>query len=180
MNREQLAHVVRAASVITGDGNILIIGSQALLGSWDDGELPDEATRSIEADVVFPDDPEELKMDALDGAIGEMSMFHQTHGYYGQGNTITTAVLPAGWEDRVVHLDREDSRPGYARCLEPHDLVIAKLVAGRDKDHEFTSALIKAELVDVELLKRRAETINRPRVVIERVLARIDRCAAGT
>lgn len=43
-------------------------------------------------------------------------------GHLAAGGTTTTAVPPAGWEDRVVHLDREDSRPGYARCLEPHDL----------------------------------------------------------
>lgn len=99
MNRAQLAHIVRAASTITGDGNVLIFGSQALLGTWEDEELPDEATRSVEADLVFPDDPDESKADAVDGAIGELSTFHQTYGYYGQGIAIHTAVLPAGWED---------------------------------------------------------------------------------
>jgi hypothetical protein len=33
MNREQLAHVVRAAATITGDGDIVIIGSQSILGT---------------------------------------------------------------------------------------------------------------------------------------------------
>lgn len=32
MNREQLAHVVRAASTITGHGNVIILGSQAIAG----------------------------------------------------------------------------------------------------------------------------------------------------
>ncbi|MCO8129307.1 hypothetical protein NHL50_19035 [Acidimicrobiia bacterium EGI L10123] len=57
MNREQLAHVVRAAATITGDGNIIVIGSQSVLGSYDDEDLPEEATRSVETDLVFPYDP---------------------------------------------------------------------------------------------------------------------------
>ena len=121
MNREQLAHVVRAAPTITGDGDIVIIGSQAILGTADVGRLPEEATMSIEADVAFRDDVDARKADAVDGAIGELSQFHETYGYYAQGVEIRTAVLPAGWEDRAEILDRPDSRPGYARCLEPHD-----------------------------------------------------------
>lgn len=177
MNREQLAHIVRAASTITGDGDIIVFGSQALLGTWDDDDLPDEATRSIEADLAFPDDPTEAKADAVDGAIGELSPFHATHGYYGQGVSISTAVLPTGWEARVVHLDRIDSRPGYARCLDAHDLVVAKLVAGRQKDFEFATALLAAGLVDATLLEERAMTIDRPRAVVDRVLDRIRRCS---
>jgi len=57
MNQEQLAHVLRAAAKIAGDPGILVIGSQAILGSFDDPELPVEATRSVEADLVFFDDP---------------------------------------------------------------------------------------------------------------------------
>ncbi len=52
MNREQLAHIVRAAATITGDGDIVIIGSQAILGAADVGRLPEEATMSMEADVA--------------------------------------------------------------------------------------------------------------------------------
>ena len=40
MNREQLAHVLRAASAIVDDRDILIIGSQSLLGSFDEDVLP--------------------------------------------------------------------------------------------------------------------------------------------
>lgn len=36
MNREQLAHVLRAAARIVNDPDILVIGSQAILGSFED------------------------------------------------------------------------------------------------------------------------------------------------
>ncbi len=34
MTREQLAHLLRAASRITDDPDVLVIGSQAILGSF--------------------------------------------------------------------------------------------------------------------------------------------------
>lgn len=176
MNREQLAHVVRAAATITGDGDIVIIGSQSILGAADAGRLPDEATMSMEADVAFRDDIDALKADAVDGAIGELSQFHETHGYYAQGVEIRTAVLPSGWEHRAVILDRPDSRPGYARCLEPHDLVVSKLVAGRPKDITFATALIEHGIVAAATLLERAEMLDQPGAVVRRVRDLIVRC----
>lgn len=58
MDREQLSHVVRAAVEIAGRGDIIVLGSQAILGTFPENRLPMEATRSIEADLAFRDDPE--------------------------------------------------------------------------------------------------------------------------
>jgi hypothetical protein len=85
-------------------------------------------------------------------------------------------VLPAGWEDRAEILDRPDSRPGFARCLEPHDLVVSKLVAGREKDISFATALIEHGFVAVETLHERAEMLDRPNAVVRRVRDLIARC----
>ena len=85
MNREQLAHFVRGAAPITVDGDIVIIGSQSILGAADVGHLPEEATMSMEADVAFRDDIDASKADAVDGAIGELSQLHETYGHYAQG-----------------------------------------------------------------------------------------------
>ncbi len=179
MNREQLAHVVRAASTITGDSDIVIVGSQSILGTAEADSLPEEATMSMEADVAFRDDADAAKADAVDGAIGELSQFHETFGYYAQGVEVSTAVLPAGWEDRAVLFDREDSRPGFARCLDPHDLVVSKLVAGREKDIEFATSLIAHEFVDAATLLDRADLLERPNAVIKRVRNLVLRCASG-
>ena len=75
MKRSELAHILRAACTIAEDPRILVIGSQAILGSFDDAELPSDATRSIEADIAFFDDPDERKSDAVDSGIGEASRF---------------------------------------------------------------------------------------------------------
>ena len=175
MDREQLSHIVRAAARIAGDGHIVVLGSQAILGSYSSGELPAEATRSIEADIAFQHDPGEQKSDSVDAQIGELSQFHQEFGYYGQGVSITTAVLPLGWEMRVVAFDRPDHPD--AVCIDAHDLVVAKLVAGREKDFEFATALIARSLVDVETLRSRVDALDQPGAVKDRVHANIDRCA---
>jgi hypothetical protein len=176
VNREQLAHVLRAAARITEGAEIIVIGSQAILGSYDADHLPARVTLSIEADLAFRDDPNETKSDKVDGAIGELSAFHDTFGYYGQGVSVTTAILPAGWRERLVRFDREDAAPAVAWCLESHDLVVSKLVAGRQKDVEFAEALISVGLVDVVLLEQRARRLNAPRAVIDRVLTSVERC----
>ncbi len=159
MRREQLEHVLRAASTIIGERDILVIGSQAVLASVPDELLPMEATTSIEADLAFFDDPVDEKADRVDGAIGELSTFHETFGYYAQGVSVATAVLPAGWRERLVTLDTPDTEPGRGLCLEPHDCVASKLVAGRSKDLAFARALLRERLVDARILVERIESL---------------------
>jgi hypothetical protein len=47
--------------------------------------------------------------------------------------------------------------------LEPHDLVLAKCVAGRDRDWEFARDAIPADLVQVDELLARVPDLPRPR-----------------
>ncbi|WP_432519896.1 hypothetical protein [Kineococcus sp. SYSU DK006] len=85
MKRAHLAHILRAASQIAADPDVVVIGSQSILGSFDEDGLPDPVIGSVEADVAFWDDPDNCKSDAVDGAIGEDSDFHRMNGYYAQG-----------------------------------------------------------------------------------------------
>ena len=177
MNREQLAHVLRAAARIADDGDILVLGSQSILGTADAADLPEAATMSVEADLAFLSDPDEHKADVVDGAIGEESSFHHEFGYYAQGVTLATAVLPTGWRERLVAFDRLDAEPSSARCLEPHDLVVAKLWANREKDREFAAALLRAGLINAAVLLERVDLVDQPEAVREWVRRTIRRCA---
>lgn len=176
MNREQLDHVLRAATDIVPDADVLIIGSQAILAVQGERELPIEATRSIEVDLVFFDDPDEAKGDAVDGAIGELSRFHESFGYYGQGVSLDTPVLPEGWISRLVELDAPRSG-ARVRALEPNDCVVSKLVADREKDREFARALLDVGVVDAGTLKDRIEHLPEsvPKSHRARLIAWIDR-----
>ena len=64
-------------------------------------------------------------------------------------------------------------------CLDPHDLVLSKLVANREKDIEFADAVIAARLVEVERLMNLATALPIPEGVRRRVRATIRR-VSGT
>lgn len=174
MRRDQLAHILRAAATVVHDGDILVIGSQSILGSFDEDDLPDRAVASMEADVAFFDDPDAGKADLVDGVIGEMSPFHELHGIYGQGVEVTTATLPPGWRERLVSFERDDTGDAHAKCLDPHDLVVSKLIAGREKDLEFTEALLGADLVTPGVLEQRLTEMRTGKSLDESVQQRLE------
>lgn len=154
-----MAHVLRSACVITQDQDVLVIGSQSILGTFDEDDLPPTATASIEADIAFLDDPEREKANQVEGVIGEFSSFHTDNGYYAEGIHVDTAVLPRGWRERLVGWDLLSSAPASPHFLEPHDLAVSKLVACRAKDLLFVDALIAAGMLDVPTLLERTEML---------------------
>jgi len=155
MKRVDLEHIIRAACDIAADDAIVIIGSQSILGAHADA--PDEMLVSDEADVFPQNHPE--RADLIDGTIGEGSPFHDTFGYYAQGVAEDTAVLPTGWRDRLIPIRNANTRDYLGLCLEPHDLVVSKYIAGREKDLRFCGAALRHGLVDADvLLERLANT----------------------
>jgi hypothetical protein len=155
MKRADLEHIIRAAADIAADDEIVIIGSQAILGQFP--YAPSDLLVSVEADVYPRNHPERWEL--IDGSIGELSPFHQTFGYYAQGVEPGTAVLPAGWEQRLVEDSNQNTRGARGLCLEVHDLAISKYLARREKDREFLrAAVVHGLLEQVVLLDRLAVT----------------------
>ena len=146
MKRHELEHIIRAATQIADEYELVVIGSQSILGAFPNAAQ--ELLMSMEADV-YPRGAED-KADLIDGAIGEGSLFHETYGFYAQGVDSTTATLPAGWESRLVRIQNAntDGRTGF--CLDPTDLFLAKSAAARDKDRDFNIALLVHGYVKVE------------------------------
>ncbi|CAN5797147.1 hypothetical protein BH20VER1_BH20VER1_00560 [soil metagenome] len=151
MNRQQLEHIIRAAAANADTRDVVIIGSQAILGTYPDA--PEELLVSLEADVFPKECPERSIL--IDGAIGERSVFHETFGYYAHGVDETTAILPEGWRERLVRVENENTRGAIGWCLEPHDLAVSKLAAGRPKDLEFVAALLRHRLVGADSIRER-------------------------
>ena len=83
-----------------------------MLGTIPEEKLPLEATASMEVDVAFLNDPDDQKANLVDGAIGELSPFHEMYGYYAQGVSVSTAVLPDGWRKRLVVVESQSTQPG--------------------------------------------------------------------
>lgn len=151
MKRVDLEHVLRAASGITGAEELIVIGSQAVLGQFP--SCPPELTVSSEVDLYTLRNEEDALL--IDGSIGEGSPFHQTFGYYAHGVGSETATLPDGWMDRLVVVQNANTGTGRGLCLEVHDLAISKLVAGREKDRAFVIGMLLGGLIRSDLLRER-------------------------
>ncbi|MDX2178461.1 MAG: DUF6036 family nucleotidyltransferase [Bryobacteraceae bacterium] len=175
MTRSQLEHIIRAAGTIADDTDIVVIGSQAILGQFPDA--PPNLLVSMEADVYPRNKPE--RSDLIDASIGEGSPFERTFGYYGYGVGPETAILPSGWEERLVLVESSNTLGIRGWCLEVHDLTISKLAAGRDKDLEFAAVAAGAGMADTHILRARlARTPLRPELE-KAVVGRVSRLERG-
>ena len=153
MNREQVEHVLRASAVIANETSFVVIGSQAVLFPFPDA--PASLLVSCELDLYPALHPE--RSDLIDGAIGAMSSFHETFGYYADGVGPETAVMPADWMSRAsLHYIGEIT----AICPDIHDLAVSKCVAARDKDVDFVRVLLKERMVDAATLEQRIRLLD--------------------
>ncbi len=156
MNRQGLEHIVRAVAAITNRYEIVIVGSQSILGACPNA--PEVLLRSMEADV-FPLDYSPELADLIDGSIGEGSPFQDVYGYYAKGVGPQTPILPAGRKERLVRIRNENTDLKVGYCLEPHDLAASKLAAGREKDFEFVDVMLEHRIVQAPTLNERLDLL---------------------
>lgn len=162
MKRQQLEHILRAAAIIIECDEIVVIGSQAVLASH--ANASGALAESIEADVFTFRSPKDAEI--IDGSIGEHSMFHRTFGYYAHGVGIDTATLADGWRDRLIRIGVALPGGGQVRglCLEPSDLAVSKIAAGRDKDLRFVRELLDQRVSDRSTIENRLDGLSDPAI----------------
>jgi hypothetical protein len=170
MTRDQLEHLIRAAAVIADDDTIVIVGSQSVLGQFPDAPSPMRI--SVEADLYPLHYPE--RADLIEGSIGELSPFHKTFGYYAQGVSEETAILPEGWKERLLVVSNENTRGAKGLCLEIHDLLVSKLIAGREKDLAYFKVAAEYRMADPQELLRRLDTVEIHPAIREKARAAIE------
>ncbi|MEU1982137.1 DUF6036 family nucleotidyltransferase [Nocardia sp. NPDC019395] len=180
MRRHQLEHAIRTACQIIGRTEVIVVGSQSILGTFREDELPADATMSLEIDIlpIAVDNEETARLaDLIEGVAGEFSPFEDLHGFSIDGVDMETSALPAGWRGRLVKVQNANTAapsgaPQFTGwCLDKEDLCVAKLCALREKDQNFVSALVEAGLVDPGAIARRLPTVpDRYRPGAERAL----------
>ena len=139
MRRDQLEHAIRTACQIIGHAEVIVVGSQSILGSVSEDLLPAEATMSIEVDIlpIAEGNEETARLaDLIEGVAGEFSPFEELHGFSIDGVDLGTSALPEGWRGRLVKVQnantaapsreprftdgawtrRTSARPSCARC----------------------------------------------------------------
>jgi hypothetical protein len=127
MRRDQLEHAIRTACQIIGRHEVIVVGSQSILGTFRDDQLPADATMYVEIDIlpIADDNPEaECLADLIEGVAGKFSPFEELHGFSIDGVDLSTSALPTGWRVRLVKVQNAntvapDGEPQYTGwCLD--------------------------------------------------------------
>ena len=176
MTREQLEHAIRAAGAITGERELYVVGSQAILGAVPLAH-PD-LLRSMEVDIAPRENPELEGL--IEGSIGELSPFHQTFGFYVDGVEMKRISLPQGWQDRLVPVENRNTNGIRGLCLHPSDLAAAKLFAGRQKDIDYIKVLLREKVVSPEVLRQRVEGLDLPLERVAELQRTVDRLGSAS
>lgn len=164
MNLDEIAHVLRAAADISKETSFVLVGSQAVLLLVD--SPPADLLLSSEIDLYPAMRPD--KADAIDGAIGALSAFHDTFGYHADGVGPETASLPSDWMQRAKFTYLGDIT---AICPDLHDLAASKCCAGRDKDADYVRVLLRHQLVQIDTLQARIALVPLAEEAIKTVSA---------
>jgi hypothetical protein len=167
VTRDQLEHAIRAACDVAEDSEVWVFGSQAILGEFPDA--PEALRASIEVDMQPKNRPD--KADLVDGALGEMSVFHKTHDFYVHGLLIDGSAFPQGWQHRTKPVvDEISTRGKIGWCVEIHDLAASKLAAYREKDRDFVRTLLIERMIASETLIARINLLNIDEELRDRLL----------
>ncbi len=153
MTREQLEHVIRAAAAITNEHSFVVIGSQAVLLPYPDAHPDLRVSRELD---LYPAMAPE-KSDLIEGAIGALSQFEETFGYYADGVSPDTAVMPADWMDRASLHYLGDTT---VVCPDMHDLAVSKCVAQRAKDARFVIVMLQEGIISPDTLEQRIRQLE--------------------
>jgi hypothetical protein len=149
---------------------VVVFGSQSILGSFSDAELPAEVTSSREMDVspwrefVGNASREDIAeaISAVNVELGEDSQFDYEHGFYVEAISKETVLLPEGWDNRLVKFSADLPEQSYGvtgLCLFPDDLCVTKALAGREHDRIFIAELITAGLVNPDVIVERLQGV---------------------
>jgi hypothetical protein len=186
LNRYELEHLIRAAGTVAEVNELIIIGSQSILGQYPD--ISDKVIKankyvkiapidpgilymSREADIIIPGNPE--KSDLIDAILGELSQFHDTFGYYAQGVDFTTATLPLNWQQRLVSIYNKNTNGIRGLCLDVHDMLVSKLVANREKDNKYVKAAIINNLANKKILFDRIDQTEIDKKIKENIKIKV-------
>jgi hypothetical protein len=121
MRRDQLEHAIRTACQIIGKPEVIVVGSQSILGTFREDQLPADATMSVEIDILpIADDNAETERlaDLIESVAGEFSPFEELHGFSIDGVDLSTSAVPTGWRSRLVKVQNAntaapDGEPQY-------------------------------------------------------------------
>lgn len=164
MNRRELEEAIVRACEIVGQDRVIVVGSQAILASFNFHELPKRATLSREADIAPEHDMNDFLSNRLWMLAGQDSEWANERDFYIDAVSATTALMPDRWRERAIEVRITGNPDRVGICPEAHDLCASKLARNEQKDRDFVGALFDAHLIDSRLLRNRIDEIRDPRL----------------
>lgn len=104
------------------------------------------------------------KHEELQAVAGKGSRLHGKHGIY-LDLVGTIAVLPDGYDDRLIAIETSSFDNLRLFVMEPHDIILAKLGRDAPKDVQDVMYLAKVAEIDTDLLRSRYRTELYPYVI---------------
>ncbi len=161
LRKADIAHLVRAATGVTGRNTFVIVGTGAVIAQLKTVPLDLMETREI--DIYVPDDVDgDSISDLIDGSIGEGSPFDEAFGYYAHGVGPLTACLPDDWAARAVRYEVANVPGVVCLCPEANDIALSKLCAWREKDRAWLAAGLSTGVLSLSIMAARCGSIANP------------------
>jgi hypothetical protein len=129
LRRSDIDHILRAAATLSNHARFVMVGTGAVIATARHIPVAMMLTEEIDIYADGVDDPDTVS-DLIDGSIGRDSQFYRTFGYYGDGVSAQTAVMPLDWRKRATEYETPDGL-ATAVCPSADDIAIAKLCAWR-------------------------------------------------
>jgi hypothetical protein len=145
MRVEALKHLATSAAALAPDAKIIVFGSASVFATHPQIGLECELYQQTkDADFIVEPWEDSLCL-AVSNAVGKESLFYDHFGYY--ADIVRPAAFdcfPPDFRERLVPLE------GCPRvfALDPHDMAVAKLFAGRPKDIRLLSFLLSTGRLD--------------------------------
>lgn len=140
MDNTDLSILIERVGHEAGKEYVYIIGAAAIIPVLSTQESADtELVRTRDIDIIV--DAGDAMNDRIAFIYGEGSSFDEQYGIYAEPVDFNTpSAAPDDWQLRALPY-----RCGSitALCMAPHDLALSKYGAGREKDLEFTAALVR-------------------------------------
>lgn len=135
---------------LTGIVDFIVVGSQAILGSFADAPSSLRTSQDID---LFPRSGATAEINRrILGAVGPESEFESEHGFYIEAvGDWTVATSLSRWRERLVRVDAPGGAIGW--CLCPLDIAYNKAEAGREKDIAYLAELFRCGIVRPSQIK---------------------------
>jgi len=152
---------------LTGVTDFVIVGSQAILGSFPDASVALRTSQDIDLFVRRGATAEVNKL--IYAKFGPESEFERQEGFYIEpmGEWVMMTSLP-GWQERLVKVEAPGGAVGW--CLSPLDIAYNKAEAGREKDIAYLTEMFRSGIVrpsEIKTAMNAAKTAPDAAVIVD-------------